>query len=185
MEFGNPLTEGHDESGRRRLRGPQDATHVAWPGREHSSKTVALEAGDSGAMRIHDPIAIARNLAAFDFQELAPFNGGAFCMYYGDQGDQPDWELHPDTDELLMVLEGSVTVEILTPTDRHRLPLTAGQFTVVPKGHWHRHTDAHDVVEMFFTPGTTLESSADDPRVASPETLVPDVTPARSEPSQA
>jgi hypothetical protein len=38
---------------------------------------------------------------------------------------------------------------------------------------------------MFFTPGTTLESSADDPRVASPETLVPDVTPARSERSQA
>jgi hypothetical protein len=62
-------------------------------------------------MRIHDPIAIARNLAVFDFHELAPFNGGAFCMYYRDQGDQSDWELHPDTDELLMVLEGSITVE--------------------------------------------------------------------------
>jgi mannose-6-phosphate isomerase-like protein (cupin superfamily) len=148
---------------------------------EHSSKTAAPEAGDSGAMRIHDPIAIARNLAPFDFQELAPFNGSAFCMYSGDQGDQADWELHPDTDELLMVLQGSVTVEILTAKDRHLLPLTAGQFTVVPKGHWHRHADAHDVVEMFFTPGTTLESSADDPRVASPETFVPDVTPARSE----
>jgi hypothetical protein len=84
-------------------------------------------------MRIHDPI--ARNLAAFDFQELAPFNDGAFCMYYGDQGDQSDWELHPDTDELLMVLEGSVTVEILTATDRHLLPLTAAQFAVVPKDH--------------------------------------------------
>lgn len=46
-------------------------------------------------MRIHDPIAIAKNLAAFDFQELAPFNGGSFCMYYGDQGDQSDLELHP------------------------------------------------------------------------------------------
>ena len=72
-----------------------------------------------------------------------------------------------------MVLEGSVTVEILTATDRYLLPLTAGQFVVVPKGHWHRHTDAHDVVEMFFTPGTTLESSADDPRVASPKPLSP------------
>jgi mannose-6-phosphate isomerase-like protein (cupin superfamily) len=109
----------------------------------------------------------------------------AFCMYYGDRGDQSDWELHPDTDELLMVLEGSVTVEILTAPDRHRLPLTAGQFTVVPKGHWHRHTDAHDVIEMFYTPGSTLESSADDPRVASPESFVPDETPARSERSGA
>jgi|GEM_PF-1116451 mannose-6-phosphate isomerase-like protein (cupin superfamily) len=136
-------------------------------------------------MRIHDPIAIAKNLAAFDFLELAPFNGEAFCMYYGDQLDQSDWELHPDTDELLMVLEGSVTVEILTATDRHVLPLTAGQVVVVPKAHWHRHRDVHDVVEMFFTPGTTLESSAEDPRVASPDTFVPDVTPARSERSQA
>jgi len=132
-------------------------------------------------MRIHDPIAIARKLAPFDFLELAPFNRGAFCMYYGDQLDQSDWELHPDTDELLMVLEGSVTVEILTATDRQMLPLTAGQFAVVPKGHWHRHTDVRDVVEMFYTPGTTLESSADDPRVASPDTFVPDVTPARSQ----
>jgi mannose-6-phosphate isomerase-like protein (cupin superfamily) len=136
-------------------------------------------------MRIHDPLAMARNLAAFDFQELAPFNDGAFCMYYGGQGDQSAWELHPDTDELLMVLAGSVTVEILTATDRHLLPLTAGQFVVVPEGHWHRHTDARDVVEMFFTPGTTLESSADDPRVASPEALVPGVTRARSERSRA
>jgi mannose-6-phosphate isomerase-like protein (cupin superfamily) len=57
-------------------------------------------------------------------------------------------------------------VEILTATDRHRLPLTAGQFVVVPKGHWHRHRDVHDVVEMFLTPGSTLECSADDPRIA-------------------
>jgi hypothetical protein len=55
-----------------------------------------------------------------------------------------------------MVLEGSVTVEILPPTDRHRLPLTADQFTVVPPGHCQRHTDAHDVVEMFRTPVTAL-----------------------------
>jgi mannose-6-phosphate isomerase-like protein (cupin superfamily) len=136
-------------------------------------------------MRIHDPITIASNLAAFDFLELAPFNGDAFCMFYGDELEQSDWELHPDTDELLMVLEGSVTVEILTATDRHLLPLTAGRFVVVPRGHWHRHRDVHGVVEVFFTPGATVESSADDPRVASAETLVPDVTPARSERSRA
>src|SRR3990170_2585574 len=86
-------------------------------------------------------------------------------MYYGDRLEQSDWELHPDTDELLMVLGGSVTVEILTDTDRHAVPLTAGTFVVVPKGHWHRHTDVRDVVEMFFTPGSTLETSADDPRL--------------------
>ena len=122
-------------------------------------------------MRSHDPIAVARDLSPFDFRELAPFNGAAFCMYYGDRLEQSDWELHPDTDELLMVLDGSVTVEILTATDRHAVPLTAGTFVVVPKGHWHRHTDVRDVVEMFFTPGSTLETSADDPRLVPFEEL--------------
>ncbi|MET9319509.1 cupin domain-containing protein [Streptomyces sp. NPDC003038] len=118
-------------------------------------------------MRRHEPIALAQSLSPFDFRELAPFNGAAFCMYYGDRLDQSDWELHPDTDEFLMVLEGSVTVEILTQTDRYRVPLTAGQFTIVPKGHWHRHIEVHDVVELFYTPGATVESTADDPRASS------------------
>ncbi|MFE1596364.1 cupin domain-containing protein [Nocardia sp. NPDC058705] len=114
----------------------------------------------------HDPIALAANLDPFDFRELATFNDGAFCMYFGDELESSDWELHPDTDELLMVLKGSVTVEILTDTDRHRIPLTAGQFAIVPKGHWHRHLDIDNVVEMFYTPGETVESTADDPRTA-------------------
>ncbi|MFI5781958.1 cupin domain-containing protein [Nocardia sp. NPDC051570] len=120
--------------------------------------------GRVGVMRSYHPTAIARNLAPFDFRELAAFNDSAFCMYYGDRLESSDWELHPDTDELLMVLEGSVTVEILTDIDRHRLPLTAGQFAIVPKGHWHRHIGVDNVVEMFFTPGATVESTADDPR---------------------
>lgn len=118
-------------------------------------------------MNKHDPLAVARQLAPFDFRELAPFNGAPFYVYYGDRLDQSDWELHPDTDELLMVLEGSVTLEILTGTGRYRVPLTAGQFTIVPQGHWHRHIEVHDVIELFYTPGTTEESTADDPRVSA------------------
>jgi mannose-6-phosphate isomerase-like protein (cupin superfamily) len=118
-------------------------------------------------MRKYDPVAIARNLSPFEFvRELAPFNDAAFGIYRADRGDASNWELHPDTDELLMVLRGSVTVEILTGTDRHRLPLSAGQFTIVPKGHWHRHIAAREVVEMFYTPGASVHSDADDPRTA-------------------
>jgi mannose-6-phosphate isomerase-like protein (cupin superfamily) len=117
-------------------------------------------------MRTYDPVALARSLSPIEFvRELAPFNEAAFGMYRADRADASNWELHPDTDELLMVLQGSVTVEILTDTDRHRLPLTAGQFTIVPSGHWHRHIEARGVVEMFFTPGASVNSTADDPRV--------------------
>ncbi|WP_330180939.1 cupin domain-containing protein [Nocardia sp. NBC_01503] len=119
-------------------------------------------------MRIYDPVAVAANLSSFEFvQELAPFNASSFGMYRADAADASAWELHPDTDELLMVLRGEVTVEILTATYRHQLALSAGQFTVVPKGHWHRHIRARDVVEMFYTPGASVNSDADDPRIIS------------------
>ncbi|MCZ8379984.1 cupin domain-containing protein [Mycobacterium sp. CPCC 205372] len=117
-------------------------------------------------MQKYDPVALSETLSPFDFREVAPFNGAAFGMYYGDHLAQADWELHPDTDELLMVLRGSVTVEILVGADRQRIPLEAGQFVIVPKGHWHRHVDVREVVELFFTPGATVEST-DDPRLAS------------------
>jgi mannose-6-phosphate isomerase-like protein (cupin superfamily) len=64
--------------------------------------------------------------------------------------DASDWERDPDTDELLMVLDGSVTVEVLTDSDSRLVPLTAGQFTIVPRGLWHRHTMARDVIELFY-----------------------------------
>ncbi|MBL1076918.1 cupin domain-containing protein [Nocardia sp. 2] len=128
-------------------------------------------------MRSHDPLDLAKTLDPFDFRELAPFNDSAFCMYYGDSLESSDWELHPDTDELLMVLRGSVTVEILTATDRYRIPLTAGQFAIVPKGHWHRHIDIVEVVELFFTPGATVESTAVDPRLESTSAAVPSPMP--------
>lgn len=117
-------------------------------------------------MQRHDPLALAKTLSPFDFRELAPFNGAALCMFYGDRLEQADWELHPDTDELLMVLSGRVTVEILTDSECRRFPLSAAQFVVVPAGHWHRHVEVDDVVELFFTPGDTVESTADDPRRA-------------------
>lgn len=115
-------------------------------------------------MRSYDPIAIAATREPFDFHEFAPFNQAAFAVYHGDGVEASPWEIHRDTDEWLMVLRGSVTIEILTDADRHLIPLAAGQFTIVPRGLWHRHTKVHDVTEIYFTPGSTDESNADDPR---------------------
>lgn len=55
---------------------------------------------------------------------------------------------------MLLVISGSVTVEILTDDDSTSIPLTTGQFTIVPRGLWHRHVDVVDLVEMYYTPAT-------------------------------
>ena len=75
----------------------------------------------------------AHSLETYGFTPLAQFNGVPFCVLRVPDMDASDWERHPDTDELLMVFEGSVTVEVLTDSDSHLIPLTAGQFTIVPQ----------------------------------------------------
>ncbi len=115
-------------------------------------------------MKPYDPIAIALGLEPFDFREFAPFNTGSFAVFRGDGVEQSDWELHPDTDELLFVLSGSVTIEMLTTSGSEHHPLVAGQFVVVPKSCWHRHVGIRDLIEMYFTPGTSIQSTSEDPR---------------------
>jgi mannose-6-phosphate isomerase-like protein (cupin superfamily) len=113
----------------------------------------------------YDPVEIARTREPFDFHEFAPFNDAAIAVFRGDGLEVSDeWDMHPDTDEFLMVLNGSVTVEILTDAGAEEHPLTVGQFVVVPKGLWHRHRDVSDLVEIYFTPGESVETTADNPR---------------------
>ncbi len=58
-------------------------------------------------MREYDPVAIAEDLAPpFDFRTPARFDDGTIHLYHGDRLKASDWELHPDTDGLLMVLSG-------------------------------------------------------------------------------
>jgi mannose-6-phosphate isomerase-like protein (cupin superfamily) len=116
-------------------------------------------------MKINDPIARARSIESFGFERLGELNGVPLGVVRAPDLDVVStWERHRDTDELLMVLQGSVTIEILTGSDSHYVPLTAGQFTVVPTGHWHRHRTPRDLIELFYTPGSSEESTADDPR---------------------
>jgi mannose-6-phosphate isomerase-like protein (cupin superfamily) len=111
-----------------------------------------------------DPVGVANTRDPFDFHEFAPFNGGSFAVFRGDGVEASDWEIHRDTDEFLFVLHGSVTVEILTADTSTHTALIAGQFVIVPKGLWHRHRHVVDLIEMYFTPGTSEQSDATDPR---------------------
>ena len=118
-------------------------------------------------MPMYDPAQIARERQPFDFHEFAPFNGASIAVFRGDGVEVSEWEMHPDTDELLMVITGSATVEILTETESQDHHLTPGQFVIVPQGLWHRHRDVHDLIEMYLTPGTSVQSTAIDPRAAN------------------
>jgi mannose-6-phosphate isomerase-like protein (cupin superfamily) len=113
-------------------------------------------------MQAHTPADIARSDEELAFNSFVAFNDRHLGVFrVADSPGAAPWEMHPDTDELLHVLEGSVTVEVYALDGIETVDLTAGQLVVVPRGRWHRHVDAVDLVELFYTPGQSLHS--DDP----------------------
>jgi mannose-6-phosphate isomerase-like protein (cupin superfamily) len=116
-------------------------------------------------MDAHCPVAIARADPELAFHEFVAFNNGHFAVFRASGAGAGPWEMHPDTDELLFALEGTVTIELFNPGGNEVVPLAGGSLVVVPRGRWHRHVDADNLVELYHTPGTSL--GCDDPATAS------------------
>jgi mannose-6-phosphate isomerase-like protein (cupin superfamily) len=105
-------------------------------------------------------------LEEMEFQTLAMFNSGSVGVFWSEAGGQGPWEMHPDCEEFLMVLEGAIELEILPegggPAKRRRL--CSGELTVIPRRCWHRHLMLEKTKELYLTPGPTQHSHDEDPR---------------------
>jgi mannose-6-phosphate isomerase-like protein (cupin superfamily) len=115
-------------------------------------------------VQAHSLAKALEGLDELEFGKLGNVNGGSVGVDWSTGGTSP-WELHPEDDELLYVIEGGATIEILTETDRVEIAVPAGSCLVVPGKHWHRHKVDEVVKEMYVTPGPTETSFADDPRI--------------------
>ena len=107
------------------------------------------------------------NAEEMEFLDLPNFDSGGTGAFWANPGGQSPWEMHPDCDELLHIIEGKVEVEILPiePGKGNFFVLTAGEFIVVPKGCWHRQSILERTKEYYITPGPTLHSTSVDPRI--------------------
>jgi mannose-6-phosphate isomerase-like protein (cupin superfamily) len=76
------------------------------------------------------------------------------------------WERHLTGDELIHVLDGSTTLEIVCddgPPKSFRL--AAGMIAVIPQGAWHRsHSEGNTHLGLTPFPGEHVERDVDDPR---------------------
>jgi len=109
--------------------------------------TEATTAEEVGATARHFGTFDEHRLAGRRWQDLSP------------------WERHPDGDELLIPLDGTVEVTLLTDDAEHKLTLSAGSIFVVPRGLWHRRY-AESTVTSFGvnSVGDDEISFAEDPR---------------------
>lgn len=82
------------------------------------------------------------------------------------------WERHLAGDELVQILEGSATLEIVCADGPPQsFELRAGTVTVIPQGAWHRLLSVEGATQMAVTPfpGETLEVDVEDPRTVEHE----------------
>jgi mannose-6-phosphate isomerase-like protein (cupin superfamily) len=95
---------------------------------------------------------------------LAPYRDGAlFATKFGGKGH---WESHLTGDELIHILDGAATLEIVREDGAQSFALHAGMIAVIPQGAWHRFHSSEGVTLMTATPSPSevIELDVDDPR---------------------
>jgi mannose-6-phosphate isomerase-like protein (cupin superfamily) len=99
---------------------------------------------------------------------LAPYRDGA--IYLSKFCGRNDWERHPQGEEIVQIVDGAVTLHLLTPGGRRSLMLTAGMVAIVPQNMWHQFEAPDGVCVMTVTPQPTDHTRIDveDPRSSGP-----------------
>jgi quercetin dioxygenase-like cupin family protein len=99
--------------------------------------------------------------------QLGPYRDGFLLL--SKSAGKGHWETHP-ADELVYVLEGTLTVDIVEEGRLQSCTLGAGMMVVVPPGAWHRVHSADGVTVLSATiPGDHIDLDVDDPRTVERE----------------
>jgi quercetin dioxygenase-like cupin family protein len=101
---------------------------------------------------------------------LGSYRGGMLLL--GKSAGTGHWETHPE-DELLYVLDGAMTVDIVEQERVQSFTVEAGMMAIVPPGAWHRvrSSDGATVLSAVI-PGDHIDLDIDDPRTLGHERQV-------------
>ena len=106
----------------------------------------------------------AERQASGAFVTLTPFRDGN--IYSAKFSGRAAWERHPNGDELVQIVAGSTTIDIIIDGKVETHELGAGTTVVVPQGAWHRFNAPNGVSIVTATPRPTehLTVGVEDPR---------------------
>jgi len=91
--------------------------------------------------------------ASAAFAVVSPYRDGS--IYLGHYSGNSEWERHESGDEIVLVLEGTTTVVLLSGGAEQEVHLGAGELVVVPEGVWHRFVSSRSLKVMSVTPAPT------------------------------
>lgn len=78
---------------------------------------------------------------------------GRLIGYYSFSGDWTSWEMHPAGAEVVICLEGTMTLVQEIDGAIVRTTLAAGEYAINPPGIWHTADIAGRATALFITPG--------------------------------
>ena len=82
------------------------------------------------------------------------FTGCELISCYEFSEDWATWEIHPNGDEIVILLSGNVTFILqLVDGERSIFLEKFGSYVIVPKNVWHRAKTNVDTKMLFITPG--------------------------------
>src|SRR5262245_4199325 len=94
--------------------------------------------------------------------QLPRYRDGLLLL--GKSAGTGHWETHPE-DELVHVLDGTATLDILLQDGPHSYALRAGMIAIVPPDAWHRFRSTEGKTTMSAViPGDHIDLDVDDPR---------------------
>ena len=102
--------------------------------------------------------------------QLAAYRDGLLLAIKASGKDH--WERHLTGDELVHILDGAATLEIVCDDGLPKsFALWAGMIAVIPQGAWHRLLSSEGATQIAATPfpGETIEFDVDDPRTEEPK----------------
>jgi len=106
--------------------------------------------------------------------QLARYRDGLLLL--GKSAGTGHWETHPE-DELVYVLDGAATLDIVQKDGPQSFALSAGMIAIVPQSAWHRFHSADGRTTMSATiPGEHIDLDVDDPRTSTPGLDMGDAT---------
>jgi quercetin dioxygenase-like cupin family protein len=86
--------------------------------------------------------------------ELGSFHNEFLVTSFAFDADWPSWEIHPNGDEIVCLIEGAVTLVLESDGAERRIDLTqSGSYVLVPRGTWHTAKVKKSARMLFITAG--------------------------------
>ncbi len=94
-------------------------------------------------------------------RDYAQFAGHELISAFQFSEDWDAWEMHPNGDEVVILMSGRATFCLQMDGEVIRVELDRpGQYAVIPRGVWHTAETAQHACVLFITPGQDTQHKA-------------------------